>query len=287
MMPLPQAKGILKTHLEPASLKILVLSPHRDTAAFSLSLSCIAWLAARHTITIANVFSRSLQAPFSDADFAHPNDRLSYVSAMRRREDELFLQRLPGSKGTPIPTNIHLLDLNLKDAPLRLRCTDEELTTLPINLEDPAIDKIRKALVKQLESGNADALLIPLGLGNHIDHRTVREAARSAVSSQLPTAFYEDLPGAIANPDSSEPAAIEASLQFGQPLTPVFSPATPNPVETKRRLALAYPSQIDSADADLISSFATRYDGAERLWANQAWLTLAEQSRLSAPHTKT
>ncbi len=43
-------------------------------------------------------------------------------------------------------------------------------------------------------------------------------------------------------------------------------------MEYKRRLVLGYASQIDDNVGTLISSFATRYDGGERLWANHAWL---------------
>lgn len=265
-------------------MKILVLSPHRGSAAFSLSLSLIGWLAARHTITVLNAFTRSLEAPYSDADFAHPNDRLSYVSAMRRREDELFLHRLPGAKGSPTPTNIQMVDLNLKDAPLRLRCIRPELYTLAVNPEDPAIEKIRKALAKLIESGQADALVLPLGLGHHVDHLTVLEAALPTAAS-LPTAFYEDLPDAIlpgATTDLEDPEALRTRLL--QPLTPVLCNPTTNAIENKRRLVLGYASQVDDQAGDDITSFGNRYGGGtERLWANPAWLALAERSPLSIP----
>jgi hypothetical protein len=43
-------------------------------------------------------------------------------------------------------------------------------------------------------------------------------------------------------------------------------------VEHKRKLILGYASQIDDEAGTLISEFATRYNGGERLWANRAWL---------------
>jgi hypothetical protein len=45
-------------------------------------------------------------------------------------------------------------------------------------------------------------------------------------------------------------------------------------IEKKLRLVLGYASQIDSDAGTLISNFAARYDGGERLWANQQWLAV-------------
>ncbi len=158
-------------------MKILVLSPHRGDAAFSLSLAITGWLKARHTVTILNVFTRSLQAPFSDAEFVHENDRLSYVSAMRLREDEVFVQRLTQDLPRSAKGNLQMVDLNLKDAPIRLRCPLEEVCDRPVNPDDPAIEKIRRALERQAEAGAMEALVLPLALGEHVDHLTVRAAA--------------------------------------------------------------------------------------------------------------
>ena len=53
------------------------------------------------------------------------------------------------------------------------------------------------------------------------------------------------------------------------------------PSELKRRIAMLYASQIDGALADVIANFSHRYHGAERLWANEAWLAVAAQEKLS------
>ncbi len=263
-------------------MKILILSPHRDDAAFSLSIAITNWLAARHTVTILNVFTRSLNAPFSDADFVHENDRLSYVSAMRLREDELFLQRLTHDLPRSAKTNLQLFDLNLKDAPIRLRCAPEEVSDVQANPEDPAIEKIRKALTRQSEFGNIEALVIPLALGRHVDHLTVREAALTATQG-LPCAFYEDLPYATTHPSVATDLEVfleDSSTSLHGSLTPVLCHSE-NAVELKRHLVLGYASQIDEDVASLISAFATRYHNGERLWANQAWLEAAESFHLS------
>jgi LmbE family N-acetylglucosaminyl deacetylase len=264
-----------------SKLKILILSPHRDDAAFSVSLAIQNWLTAGHNITILNVFTRSLDAPFSDADFIHENDRLSYVSAMRLREDELFLQRITQSLPRARKAHLQMVDLNLKDAPIRLRIPSEQLCDTAINPEDPAIEKIRKALTRQSEAGNLEALVLPLALGNHVDHLTVREAVLPLITgpNAIPSAFYEDLPYAAAYPSVTDlDHILEVTTTLGEPLTPTQSSSNTPEAATeatarKRHLALGYASQIDEEVADAIANFTTRYNGAERLWLNQQWLS--------------
>jgi LmbE family N-acetylglucosaminyl deacetylase len=253
------------------TLKILVLSPHRDDAAFSLSIAITNWLTARHSVTVLNVFTRSRHAPFSDAAFVHENDELSYVSAMRLREDEHFLRRITQNLQKGLKANLHMVDLNLKDAPIRLRCSLEELSDIPVNPADPSIEKIRKALTKQSEAGAMEALVLPAALGNHIDHLTVREAAMH-LTTVLPSAFYEDLPYATTCPSAATDLdrLRDAAATLKEPLSPVIYQIE-SAVEFKRRLVLGYASQIDNEIGTLISDFATRYNG-ERLWANQSWL---------------
>jgi hypothetical protein len=254
-------------------MKILILSPHRGDAAFSLSIAITNWLAARHTVTILNVFTRSLHAPFSDAEFVHENDRMSYVSAMRLREDELFAQRLTQNLPKSAKANLQMVDLNLKDAPIRLRCPIEELCGRPVNPDDPAIEKIRKALTRQSEAGAMEALVVPLALGEHVDHLTVRAAALP-LTPTLPSAFYEDLPYAATHPSAATDLYSlreEVTTQLNEPLTSVLC-QTPSASETKRRLLALYASQIDEQAAIQITDFGLRYQGGERLWANQEWL---------------
>jgi LmbE family N-acetylglucosaminyl deacetylase len=257
--------------LEP-HLKILILSPHRDDAAFSLSIAITNWLNARHTVTVLNIFTRSRYAPYSDAGFVHENDELSYVSAMRLREDEHFLRRITETLPKGLKNNLHMVDLNLKDAPIRLRIPLEELSDTPVNPEDHAIEKVRRALIKQSEAGAMEALVLPAALGNHVDHLTVREAAMSFTVA-IPSAFYEDLPYAATHPSVATDleSLRDAAAQRNESLRPVVYQIE-SAIERKRKLVLGYASQIDDEAGALTSEFATRYDGGERLWANQSWI---------------
>ena len=253
-------------------MKILILSPHRDDAAFSLSIAITRWLNARHTVTLLNVFTRSRYAPYSDAAFVHENDELSYVTAMRLREDELFIRRIKESLPKGLKNHLHMVDLNLKDAPIRLRIPLEMLGKTLVNPADSSIEKIRRALAKQSETGAMEALVLPAALGSNVDHLTVREAALPLASS-IPAAFYEDLPYAATHPNAATDLDTlrDSAATLKEPLSPVLY-RIESAVERKRKLVLNYASQIDDEAGNLIANFAANYNGGERLWANQRWL---------------
>jgi LmbE family N-acetylglucosaminyl deacetylase len=191
---------------------------------------------------------------------------------MRLREDEHFIRRITQNLPKGLKSNLHMVDLNLKDAPIRLRIPLEELSSTPVNPADASMEKIRKALTKQSESGAMEAIVVPAAVGNHVDHLTVREAAMSFATG-IPTAFYEDLPyiatQATASADLESLQA--AAQQRNETLNPVVYQID-SAVEYKRRLVLGYASQIDDEAGDIISNFATNYNGGERLWVNQLWL---------------
>lgn len=190
---------------------------------------------------------------------------------MRLREDEHFLRRITHDLPKGLKKNLHMIDLNLKDAPIRLRIPLDDLSDTPVNPTDHAIEKIRKALTKRSEAGTMNALVLPAALGNHVDHLTVREAALPFTAA-IPAAFYEDLPYATTHPSAATDleSLREATTKRNEPLSPVVYQID-SAIERKRKLVLGYASQIDDEAGTLISNFATRYNGGERLWANQAW----------------
>ena len=247
-------------------MKILVVSPHRDDAAFSLTLSIDAWLRAGHTVAVMNCFTRSNYAPFSDAPSVHANDTLSFVSALRQREDESWRKQRRSS-------GLQFRDLNLKDAPVRLRCPLEELFVREVDASDKAFGAIRKA-VKAVAH---DALVLPLALGGHLDHRTAQLALREEPDA-APLAFYEDLPYAAwpENLQGIEAYASELARRMGTSLQPAIVERVDVEVAVaaKLRAALCYDSQIESDTAELLAGFSRTYKGAERLWVTPGWSSL-------------
>jgi len=242
-------------------VKIVVVSPHRDDAAFGLALAIGSWIEAGHKVSVLNCFSRSEEALFSDAGSVHANDRMSFVTALRGREDETW-RRQYGSA-------LALVDLNMKDAPLRLHCAPDEVYGLTVNPNDKALVKIQRAI----DRVNPGAVVLPLGLGGHIDHVTARQAAVGVASTALACAFYEDMPFAVGLEDIDEKVReLGREVKIG--LAPVFAGG---PVDLsvatarKRRAVLCYDSQIDDAGVEKIADFCKVYEGRERLWANVSW----------------
>jgi LmbE family N-acetylglucosaminyl deacetylase len=239
-------------------LKIVVVSPHRDDAAFSLALAIGRWIEAGHKVIVVNCFSRSATAPYAEMDFVHSNDRMSFVTALRGREDETWRRRYGAA--------LSLVDLNMKDAPLRLHCEATEVYGLTVDVNDKAMVKIQKAV----ERIGAAVVVLPLGLGGHIDHLTAREALGG---SGLPRAYYEDLPVA-SGAENIEPVVRDLERTARIQLTPAFASEpidAADAVARKRRAALCYDSQVDDPEVERIANFGGRYQGRERLWVDQAW----------------
>ncbi len=212
-----------------------------------------------------NCFSRSTYAPYSDADTVHPNDRMSYVSAMRSKEDAVFLRRMRGAE---------IVDLRLKDAPIRLRCAEQDAYGRAVSNEDPAIGKIVSALEKRTGSGQVDILLLPLGIGSHVDHSTARSAAMGLVPA-LACGFYEDMPYASREgaEDEREKLRLEIERQIDSSLSPMICSGDAAASPAKRTLAEIYSSVLDERSVEEMASAAER-TGGERIWVNGLLLAL-------------
>ncbi len=251
-------------------MRIVVVSPHRDDAAFSLGLSIEAWLAAGHHVEILNCFTQSEYAPYSDVDSLHGNDKRSFVSAVRRREDIAWNKLLGG--------RLKFIDLDMLDAPLRLSCSMDDVLTAEIRAGDRAVARIAGALRKlagKAEPGHF-AIALPLALGDHIDHRVVHQAALESLrDANLPMAFYEDLPYATWPGTAATPE--DRAVRTGFALHPCFAQSAGVDAEAatrrKHRVVECYDSQVNTEVARKIASFGETFAARERLWANTLWLT--------------
>jgi LmbE family N-acetylglucosaminyl deacetylase len=244
-------------------LKLLLLSPHRDDVPTALGLTIGTWLDQGHAVEVVECFTRTERVPFADTEMVHSNDRMSFVTAVGRRESEEWRKRYGVSK-------LKLTDLNLKDAPLRLHCSYKEVFGLEVDRSEKVWSKVRLAI----ERAKAQAVVLPMGLHKHVDHITVRDAALAVLTAETPVAFFEELPGVPAA-DLTE-AVHMLSMSTRLELSPVFAGPESDDVDAavkrKKRLAVCYDSQMDDATTLAIAEASRAYVGRERLWANPAWL---------------
>lgn len=252
-------------------MRITVVSPHRGDAAFALGLTIGAWLQRGHAVAVVNCFTRSRFAPYSDVQSLHENDKMSFATAVRRREDEAW-RKLYGS------AKLTLTDLNLKDAPERLHCKPEEVFGRPADVTEKVVSKIRGAIA----SGRSEALVLPLGTGGHVDHLSARDAAVAAMPGALPVAFYEELPFALhATEDAREAAVHQLEQVTGMALrqasaNSVQGLAADEGVSRRRRMVLCYDSQLDEGATAEVAAFRGADSGLEPLWINAAWASCAQ-----------
>ena len=184
---------------------ILVVSPHLDDAVLSIP----AWIAARPAVTVLTVFSHG--------DSTH---------IVRRAEDHNALAILGAAP----------LHLGLHDAPIRRNIPQDfdHLILTPLAPDDPDAATVLATLTARIRRLDPTLLLLPLGVGEHIDHR-IAHAAHPFFNNKLPIGFYADRPYAtIRHACSARLARLGAHLH-GAPISP--SPAAARAFLAAARIA--------------------------------------------------
>jgi LmbE family N-acetylglucosaminyl deacetylase len=189
---IPPAERVSAPHL-------VVIEPHMDDAALSVG-GRLLHRRGRNRITILSVVKYSNFTSYWDLKRDYLN--VDTVTALRLRESELAA-RLLGAE--------HRC-LDWTDAPIRFfpadRWSVEELKRiLPAvyaSMEIPPDSKevaiLKEKLRSELERLAPDDIWIPMGLGSHVDHRTVRSACVAMLSeargrlAKSSVSMYEDLP---------------------------------------------------------------------------------------------
>lgn len=131
---------------------------------------------------VVNVFTKTAWWRFKDAG------DIATIQACRRAEEDL-VSRLSGAAMTA---------LDLPEALLRGHQMQDVFTAAPGDRDAEVSTKIRDAVAATAHHHPLAHWFLPLGVGSHIDHRIVRDAARAALESAniQPSHlhFYEDLP---------------------------------------------------------------------------------------------
>ncbi len=206
----------------------LFLSPHLDDVAFSCGGVAALLADGGWDTVLATVFTRSVVPAAGFALACQLDKGLSpdadYM-ALRRQED----RHAAGILGFG---DVRWLDL--PEAPHRGYGSAPALFG-PLSAADgvaPAVEAALAALDAELRP---DLVLVPQGLGNHVDHQQVTSAALRVLRADC-LAFYRDTPYAIRNPAAAMlpgvPAYGAGSFRIGPAL------------DRKIAAAQAYRSQI-------------------------------------------
>ena len=235
---------------------VAMLSPHSDDVALSLGAFLLGRCSALN-IDIITAFSIS-ECTADDSI----NDS-AIVSSIRKAEDVIFANSLCG--------HVKVSWLDMQDAPLRLHITDEAVfNSKPSYMSWDEVQYLKAKMKK--ECCNFDLLFAPMGLGKHIDHIVVRNAALELLKDGFPLIFYEDIPYAadLSLTDIDENAKQLECLS-GQSLE-LFPIETDVTIEKKLGLLSCYRSQMDSRTESRVRLHANRTTGnsvVERVWASK------------------
>jgi LmbE family N-acetylglucosaminyl deacetylase len=154
-------------------MKINILSPHIDDAAYCLALTISQCVNSGVPVTIINSFTVTKWTIVY-----YPGD-INEISLLRKKEDADFYKCFQSS--------VKIINLDLHDAPLR---NGYIFQYKPF---EPDEWKVVHQLRNYLEKNTDGLLLCPLGIGGHIDHAICREAVMQ-LYHKIPVLFFEDLP---------------------------------------------------------------------------------------------
>jgi len=198
---------------------------------------------------------------------------IEVVTGIRAAEDREFAARLGISES--------VIDLGRLDAPIRLRrhftrvCAGGWLSGQDKN----EIDEVSRLIDLAVPTG---ALIVPLAVGDHIDHRIVNAAAVKAGANRI-AGFYEDLPYSISACSSEILIKLrDAERQIRSSLVPIHI-LDPERGAAKFYLISAYKSQLPPPDLLRIASHRSHGQFGERLWVRpevaEAWQSAGLQLR--------
>lgn len=155
------------------SANLYILSPHRDDAAYGLTLSISRFINNKLPVAIINCFTVTRWT------IVFVSKDVKEVTLIREKEDIAF--------NTAFHSAIDMINLNLLDAPLR---NGYIFQYKPFEPDEWDIVNELKNHLERIVDG---ILLCPLAIGNHIDHAICREAVVQ-LYKKWNVLFYEDMP---------------------------------------------------------------------------------------------
>ena len=237
-------------------MKVFILSPHIDDAAFGLALTISECVRNSVEVTIINCFTISRWTAI-----AVDNKEISAVSRMRKKEDTIFYRSIDPS--------ISILNLDLLDAPLRNGYIFQEQSFQQNEIE--LIDELHGLLQQHVHG----LLFCPVGIGYHIDHAICRAAVLKSYKDQE-VIFYEDLPYAERITETELTSYIQGlEDELSVSLTNDTCYINENSVK-KIELIHLYKTQMNEEIANEIHRRLNTLQG-ERFWGEKKILTLLKE----------
>jgi LmbE family N-acetylglucosaminyl deacetylase len=156
-------------------VKIFILSPHIDDAAYGLTVSISKWVKNNIPVTIINCFTQTKWTiRFVSKD-------MQEICRLRKQEDEEYNKFFNSC--------INIIHLDLLDAPLR---NDYIFQYKPFEQNElEVVEELKTYLKTNIPKDSV--LLCPLAIGDHIDHVICREAVEQLYEN-FNILFFEDLP---------------------------------------------------------------------------------------------
>ena len=241
------------------SLKITILSPHFDDAAYGLTLTISKLLNRKIPVKLINCFTITqwTAVPVQAKE-------IEAISLLRAREDEAY-NALFGSA-------LDIVNLNMLDAPLRHNYI---FRYKPLEADELGLaDELKQQLLTVAEG----MLFCPLSIGDHIDHIICLEAVIN-LYNKIDVVFYEDLPYSARineNEIIKHVQVLEKRLNIR--LTPYLSSI--NDCYIDKELAVrVYQSQMNDEICSEILAHMNQIQG-ERLWGED-WILAKLKDGLS------
>jgi LmbE family N-acetylglucosaminyl deacetylase len=230
------------------SPKIIIVSPHLDDAALSLGARMLKW---KHRCLVLDIFSMASWWRFP---FDSPSD--PRIQLVRDAEEDL-MAKLVGCQ---------VQKMGLPEAPRR-GYTLENLFTAEMLPQDAEVAETIRGRLQPFMSDPHQQWFLPLGVGNHVDHRLARNTVLAALlQANVPPQrirFYEDLFYAAQSP------GIPDFTEFIPGHRLKLAEQTPIDVRMKTRLLQVYGSQLTWSQIRMVQQYAHRFGShpVERCWA--------------------
>jgi LmbE family N-acetylglucosaminyl deacetylase len=174
--------------MDHASAAALVISPHLDDAVLSCG-ALLAYLATRHPVTVATVFTAAAPPPWSLPA------RRTLRALGRVDAEDLFAQRRAEDRDVLAEIGAEPVNLGFRDALFRRGRRGPAYPTYRLDAARGRVASCDTGLAAEVSARAREAAVVfaPLGVGRHVDHLITRQAARE-LNQPSRIVYYSDFP---------------------------------------------------------------------------------------------